>query len=98
MRPYRKPAINRHRSYWLGTSNYYVLAVAVSVAVFFLVMALLRDGREEAFIPAGVAASGVLVGAVVVRRAILKNFQAREFDARRLENNLAGLRMNSPSA
>jgi hypothetical protein len=96
MHRYRKPAPKIVSSYWLSASNYYMLAIAISFAAFFLVMGLLRDGREEPLIPAGIAASAVLVAAVIVRRAILKKLQMRAYAARRLEHNLTALRLTSP--
>ena len=96
MNRYSKPPRDRYKSYWLSASNYYVLTLAVALAVFFLVMGLLHEGNEEPFIPAGIAASAVLVSAVIVRRAIMKNHQMRVHAARRLENNLASLRANAP--
>jgi hypothetical protein len=92
MHSYRKTIPNRTRSYWLGASNYYVMTMAVALAVFFMVMWLLRDGNDEAFIPAGVSASAVIVSAVIVRRAIIRNHQVRNQAARRLESNLVALR------
>jgi hypothetical protein len=96
MNRYSKPPRDRYKSYWLSASNYYVLTLAAALAVFFLVMGLLHEGNEEPFIPAGIAASAVLVSAVIVRRAIMKNHQMRVHAARRLENNLASLRANAP--
>jgi len=92
MHSYRNTIPNRTRSYWLGASNYYVMATAIALAVFFLVMWLLRDGNDEAFIPAGVSASAVIVSAVIVRQAIIRNHQLRNQAARRLESNLVALR------
>ena len=97
MHRYRKLAPKHRPSYWLSASNYYVLAAAIAFAAFFMVMGLLRDGREEPIIPAGIAASSVLVVAVIVRRAILMKLQIRAAAARRLEHNLAALRITGTS-
>lgn len=70
------------------------MSVAVSLAVFFLIMGALREGNEEPLIPAGVAASAVLVSAVIVRRAIIRRHQMRHAAARQLESNLAPLRIS----
>lgn len=67
----RRP--NVRRPFWLSAPNYYILAIASSVAVFFLFWALLREGIDEApWIPAGLAASATLAGAVVLREMILR--------------------------
>jgi hypothetical protein len=95
MHSYRKTVPAGTQSYWLSASNYYVMALAIALAVFFLVMWLFRDGNDEALIPAGVSASAVIVSAVIVRRAIIKNHQLRFQAARRLENNLLALRVPS---
>jgi hypothetical protein len=71
-----------------------MLSVAIALAVFFLVMGALREGKDEPFIPAGVAASAVLVSAVIIRRAIIRRRQERYHAARQLESNLAPLRMS----
>jgi len=92
----RGPSLQRQRSYWLSAPNYYVLALAISFAVFFLLMGLLREGSEEPYIPAGVAASAVLIAAVIIRRAIVKRHQMQTYAARRLETNLRTLRVHTP--
>jgi len=97
MRHYRGPSARPGRTYWLSASNYYVLSVAIALATFFLVMLLLRDGHDEPYIPAGVMASGVLVMAVVIRRAIINKHQTRIHAARQLERNLTSLRLGQPS-
>jgi hypothetical protein len=93
MRPYRKSG--SARSYWLNASNFYVLSVAIAMAVFVLMMGLMRDERDEAYIPAGVAASAVLVLAVIVRRAILNKSQMRAYATRQLEHNLNLIRRST---
>jgi hypothetical protein len=87
------------RSYWLSASNYYVLSSAFAFATFFLVFAVLREGREEPWIPAGVAGSAVLIVAVVIRRAILRRHETRMRAARRLEKNILSLgQINGPES
>src|SRR6478672_11924745 len=98
MHNYRKPVYNRSRSYWLRASNYYVMTLALALAAFFLALGLLRDENEESLIPAGIAASSVLVAAVIVRRAIILQHQMRMQAARQLESNLLSLRVaNQPN-
>jgi hypothetical protein len=58
----------------LPAAGFYVLSTAVAVLVFFLVWAILNDGNGEApWIPAGIFASLILIGAVVLREIILRN-------------------------
>jgi hypothetical protein len=86
------------RSYWLSASNYYVLSVAVAMAAFVVMMGVLRDESEEtAYVPAGIAASVVLMTAVVIRQAILKKHYVRMAAARRLDQNLSLLRSANPA-
>lgn len=64
------------RPFWLPASNYYILAVAASVAFFFLVWIVLQEGEEEApWIPAGLSASIVFGSAVFLREIVLKKAQ-----------------------
>ena len=66
--------MNRTRPpFWLPASNYYVLAVAISMAFFFIVWALLDDvDIRSPWQTAGVSASILLIGAVVLRAMILR--------------------------
>ena len=82
------------RSFWFGAANYYVLAAGFAIAVFFIAYGLLRDSDEQPFIPAGVAASAVLVGAVILRRAILLKAQRRTLALRQLEQTWRPVTMN----
>lgn len=65
------------RPFWLPASNYYILATAVTIAFFFFVWGLLHDGDEAPWIPAGIGASFVLIGAVVLREIILRKARNR---------------------
>ena len=61
------------RPFWLPASNYYVLSVAISAALFFLVWEILHDGGEEtALVTAGISASMLLGLAVILREIILR--------------------------
>jgi len=76
------------RSFWVSAANFYVLAAAVALAAFFLAMWMLHDGGDDQpWVPAGIAASAVLIGAVILRRAILRKAQSRAFAARQLDRN-----------
>jgi len=72
-----------------------VLGVAVSVSVFVIVHSLFRDESDEAYVPAGIAASSVMIAAVIVRRMILKKYQIRTFAARQLDQTLDMLRFTT---
>src|SRR5687768_15287321 len=66
------------RPFWLPASNYYVLAVAISAAFFFLVWGILHDGGEETpWITAGISASILLCGAVILREIVLRRARNR---------------------
>jgi hypothetical protein len=66
-------AVPARRPFWLPASNYYVLAAAFSLAFFFLVWGILRDeGEETPWITAGVGASIILGGAVILRELVLR--------------------------
>lgn len=66
------------RPFWLPASNYYVLAVAVALAFFFVVWGVLDDidGMRAPWQTAGVGASILLVGAVILREMILRRTKA----------------------
>ena len=74
----RVDAVRMRRPFWLPASSYYVLAAAVSLAFFFLVWGILHDGGDETpWITAGVGASIVLIGAVILREIILRRARNR---------------------
>ncbi len=69
--PFRRP-------FWLTASSYYVLAAAVAIALFFLVWGIFHEGDEETpLMAAGIGASLVLGGAVVVREIFLRKARNR---------------------
>lgn len=66
------------RPFWLPASNYYFLAVAVAIAFFFLVWGILHEGEEHVpWIPAGIGASLILIGAVFLREIVLRKARNR---------------------
>ncbi len=66
------------RPFWLPAANYYVLTAAAAIAFFFLVWGILHDaGEEMPWITAGVGASIILAGAVILRVAILRRVRDR---------------------
>jgi hypothetical protein len=71
------PAIVR-RPFWLPASNYYVLTAAAAIAFFFIAWGILNDaGEETPWITAGVGASVILGGAVILRVALLRRARDR---------------------
>lgn len=82
-------AANRaHRPFWLPASNYYVFAVAISTAFFFLVWGILHDGGEATpWVTSGISASLLLCGAVVLREVILRRARNEFLRQQRLMND-----------
>ncbi|CAN5352091.1 hypothetical protein BH10ACI1_BH10ACI1_22930 [soil metagenome] len=90
-----KPAKIR-RPFWLPASTYYILTFAVSIAFFFLAWGILHDDNMS-YIPAGVGASLVLVGAVILREVVLRKARNRYlFVQRQLDYNLSNIAFHRP--
>lgn len=71
------------RPFWIYSSTYYILAIAVCIATFFVMWGLLLGEDQTPWIPAGVVASLVLICAVVLREVILRNHYQRAISAQR---------------
>lgn len=70
------------RPYLVPASNYYVLAFAVSGAVFFVVWGVMHDlGSDMPWIIAGITGSGILFGSVIVREIFMRSSARRRFEA-----------------
>ena len=66
------------RPFWLPASNYYVLAAAFAIGFFFVAWGVLHDaGGETPWVTAGVGASIVLAGAVILRVAVMRRARDR---------------------
>lgn len=66
--------------FWFSASNYYVLAAAVSIAVFFLIWGILSENKVDSpWVFAGIAASLILIGAAVLRGYFLRKAEQRFF-------------------
>lgn len=66
-------AVNYRRPFWLPASNYYLLAIVVTITFFFLVWGILLEGEEEtASLIAGIGAVLVLGCAVATREIFLR--------------------------
>lgn len=79
------------RPFWLPASNYYVLSAAISIAFFFLMWGILHDeGDETPWVSAGIGASILLAGAVIVREVILRQLRLRQYRMqKRIDANFA---------
>jgi len=70
--------IVRRRPFWMPASGYYVLAIAISAAFFFLVWGILHDnGEETPWVTSGIGASILLVGFVLLRELIMRRSRSR---------------------
>ena len=85
MQRYRGESLRHRRPFWLPVSNFYILAVSVAIAFFFLVWGILNDGSadETPWIPAGLGAAMVLAAAVIVREIILRSARQRYLASQR---------------
>ena len=81
------------RPLWLPASGFYVLAAAISIAVFFVSWGLIQEsGDETPWIPAGLAASVVLSGFVLLREVILRRVGNRRLEnQKQLDRNLKAI-------
>ena len=74
MKRERRPSIPRRRPFWLPASTYYFLTLAVAIAIFFLVWAILAETKEEnPWIAAGLISSTSMIAAIVVREVVLRH-------------------------
>lgn len=82
--PTRNNPAKYRRPFWLPASNYYILAAAVAIASFFLIWGILHEGDDNApWVPAGMGASLVLIGAVFLREIVLRKARNRYLLAQR---------------
>ena len=84
--------------FWLPASSFYILTFAIAIAFFFLVWGILHeDSTDMAYVPAGIGASFVLVGAVVLREVILRKACNRYLlTQRKLDYNLSNVAFHQP--
>lgn len=84
---------NSRSPFWLPASSFYVLTVAVSIATFFVVWAILQEGGENSpWIAAGIGSSIILVLGVVLREVVLRKARNRYLRAeRQLDKNIEKL-------
>src|SRR5689334_3510143 len=78
---YRHKVKTNRRPFWLPASSFYVLAVAVAIFVFFVILAVFRDdGNEMPWATAGMVSSIILAGAVLLREVVLRGARNRLLD------------------
>ncbi|MEO5858898.1 MAG: hypothetical protein ABIR33_08120 [Pyrinomonadaceae bacterium] len=91
------------RPFWLPASTYYFLTLAVAIAVFFLVWAILAEAKEETpWIAAGLISSTSMIVAIVVREVVLRHRRNSIFLAqKRLDRSVLSVpvpvRRNEPN-
>ena len=86
--------------FWLPASSFYILTFAVAIAFFFLVWGILHENNEDmSYVPAGIGASFVLIGAVILREVVLRKARNRYLRAeRKLDYNLNNVRIHQTSS
>lgn len=94
----RRGSYRHRRPFWFPASSFYILAAAGAIASFFLIWGILHEGNGDApWIPAGIVASGVLIGAVVLREIFMRQARERFLQAqKRLDRNLKTVAGNQP--
>lgn len=76
--PIKTRTVRARRPFWLPASSFYILAAALAIASFFLIWGILHDGTDNApWIPAGIGASLILIGAVFLREIVLRKARNR---------------------
>ncbi len=94
--PIKNNPVKRGRPFWLPASNYYILAAAVAIALFFLIWGILHDGDEAPLIAAGIGAIAVLIGAVFLREIVFRKARNRYLLVqKRLDYNLDNVRLHT---
>ncbi len=90
--------MNRNRRpFWVPASTYYMMALALTAALFFILWGILNDSLVEApHITAGISASIFLFGAVVLREIVLRRAGNRLIqDQRRFEHSFVSPSVHS---
>ncbi len=81
------------RPFWLPALTYYFLTIAVAIAIFFLVWAILAEAKEaNPWIAAGLISSTSMVAAIVIREVILRQRRNNIFRAqKRLDRSILSI-------
>ncbi|MER3431631.1 MAG: hypothetical protein C4325_10635 [Blastocatellia bacterium] len=73
MDPIRNTKRRDLRRLWMPAADYYFLSAAIAIGVFFIIWAILMEAKEaNPWLPAGIAASALAVGAAVLREIVLR--------------------------
>lgn len=68
----------RRRPIWMPAVSYYVLAVALAAAFFFLIWGVLHDsGVENPWMTAGISSSFIMIGSVLFRELVMRRNRER---------------------
>lgn len=85
MRPVRNARQRELRRLWMPAADYYFLSAALAIGIFFIVWAVLSDaGERNPWLPAGVTASALAIGAVILREIVLRRRRNQIANAARL--------------
>ncbi|QYU68176.1 hypothetical protein J4558_25630 [Leptolyngbya sp. 15MV] len=77
--------VTRRRTFLLAAANYYTLAAAVTICIFFLTWGVMQETGEQApWIGAGLVAGMVLAGAVILREVFLRSHEQRRIRERKM--------------
>jgi hypothetical protein len=94
--PLKSNPVKSGRPFWLPASNYYILAAAVAIGLFFLIWGILHDGDDAPWIAAGIGASAILISAVFLREIVLRKARNRYLLVqKRLDYNLDNVRLHT---
>lgn len=83
-------SIEKYRiPFWIPASNFYLLAFAASVAVFFLLVGILHDGTGDfPLVIGGVGSITVLGTAIFAREVVMRNARNRFISAKRIDKSV----------
>jgi hypothetical protein len=84
------------RAFGLPASGFYVLAIALSAAFFFIVGELLLESADAPYLTAGIAATAMLCALVVLREVIVRRRRRRLFSGRFPSVSPIGTRGRAP--
>src|SRR5215216_4722078 len=86
--------------FWLSALNYYILAIAIAAALFFIIWGVLHESGEEVpWVPAGLAACVVVAGAVFLREFILRVSHSKHIpNQRRIDAAVHAVALKSSSS
>jgi hypothetical protein len=81
----KKQPTSKRTPYWLPATGFYVLVFGLAAATFFLVLLIFHDGGNDVeFVGAGLTASAVIIGGVLLREVVLRGAREKHIAKRRL--------------